>query len=411
MSFKSRLLLIFRIPSNLVLLAIVHGFEHFCAVSLPALFLLFQKDFDLTFASLGTLVFIRGILSLFQPLAGILVDRWGGKILLSISCTILGFSALGLSLSPTFLSLLFFQLIQGVGSISIHPASYSLIGKLDIEQPMGRRMSIQTFGGFFGSASSFVIMTFFGSHFGWRITLALLSILGFLFTYLIHRIHFSLVEEKVTSIDEKNCKNERAPEESPLKEKTPSYMPLIIIIVVAAFHGIFSHSLSSFLPTFLSVNYGKTVSEAGFLSSILYYTALIGLLFGGEIADRVNRVNLISIFSLFASILFLLLSLLHFPTVLLVILLIVIGFSVYFVIPARHLLTMEVAQKGKEGRTFGFTFGLSFGGGAIAAPFLGYLADIFSIRVAFASILSTSTLLIALIILSLKKWGYGIEKK
>lgn len=410
-----------RIPFNVILLAMVHGLEHFHLVSLPALFLLFQHDFDLTYTNLGTLVFLRGVLSFLQPVAGFFVDRWGAKIMLILSCLILGISTFGLAFSPTFLFLLLFQFIQGIGSISIHPAGYSLSGKISSNQPMGRRMSLQSFGGFFGNATGFLVIAFIGSYLGWRSTLLFLSFIGFIFAFLLTRVKYPIAQQVEQASDERaikkaNGKNSGTDSNKDSDSKVEgllqnqlkkSYAPLVVIAVASAFHGIFSHSLSSFLPTFLSANYGVSVSEAGFLSSILYFSALGGLLVGGEVSDKVDRVYLITTFSIIAAVFFLVLALVPLSTFVLVFVLILIGFGVYFVNPARHSLTMEVSKTGSEGRTFGLTFGLAFGGGAIAAPLLGYLADFYSIRVAFASILTVSALVTAFTFLLLKKWGYG----
>lgn len=381
------------VPLKVVLLALAHGLDHIYMISLPALFPLLQRDLGLTYTQLGFLVSMRGIFGFLQPVAGFLVDRWGAKSLLAWCYTIMGLSFLGLASSPAFIFLLIFQFLVGIGSTVVHPASYSLVGRIK-GQPLGRKMAFHSFFGFLGTTIGLAVIGTFGSLLGWRWTLALLSLPGFLATYFLLKASFP------PSIGKK----------IPMKKVergvvNPLY-PLLVIGVAGAFQGMFSSSLSSFLPTFLTGIYGYGVAEAGFYSSILFVGGLIGLLAGGEIVERVDRVLLISILSLGVTILIIGLSLIMLPASLLVLLLLSIGFCKFFANPSRLSLTTEISPVGAEGRAFGLTFGLSFAGGALAAPVTGFLADTFGIQQAFLFI-SVVALLAGITILFLKRWRYG----
>lgn len=381
------------VPLNVLLLALVHGLDHFYMISLPALFPLLQQDLGLTYTQLGFLVSMRGIFGFFQPVTGFLVDRFGAKLLLAWCYSIMGLAFLGLAVSPAFLFLLLFQILMGIGSTVVHPASYSLVGRIK-GQPLGRKMAFHSFFGFLGTTIGLVLIGTLGSFIGWRWTLALLSTLGFLATFSLLRASFPKAVEKKVAVKSRE------------KEVVNPLYPLLVLGISGAFQGMFGNSLTSFLPTFITSIYGYSVAEAGLFSSILFVGGLIGLLAGGEFVERVDRVSLIFFFAVGMTLLVFALSLFTLPSFLLVLLLLAIGFCKFFGNPSRLSLTTEISPPGAEGRAFGLTFGLTFAGGALAAPVTGFFADTFGIQNAFFYI-SIMVLFAGITILFLKRWSYG----
>jgi nitrate/nitrite transporter NarK len=62
------------------LLGTGHFLSHFYVLSLPLMFLSWQKTFDVTFAELGlAITFMSGASGLLQTPVGFLVDRYGGR--------------------------------------------------------------------------------------------------------------------------------------------------------------------------------------------------------------------------------------------------------------------------------------------------------------------------------------------
>lgn len=382
------------VPITILLLALVHGLDHFYMISLPAIFPLLLGELGLTYTQLGFLVAMRGIFGFFQPLAGFLVDRWGARMLLSWCFSLMALAFLGLALSPSYSYLLFFQFLVGLGCTVVHPASYSLVGRIK-GQPLGRRMAFHSFFGFLGTTVGLAFTGAFASLVGWRFTLAFLSIPGFLSTFFLLRMKFP-----------PPVKKEKKPVQREKKLQVNPLYPLLVLALSGAFQGMFNNSLSSFLPTFLTGTYGLNVARAGFYSSVLYVGGLIGLLAGGEVTERVDRVFLIFSFSLGLTVMVFGLSLFSFPPFFLLAFLLVMGFCQFFSVPSRLSLTTDISPSGAEGRAFGLTFGLSFAGGALAAPITGFLADTFGIQQAFL-FLSLIVLCMGITILFLKRWKYG----
>ena len=293
----------FKLPYRVLLLSLAHGLDHLYSVALPPLFLLIQEDFAVSYTELGILVSLRAISGFLQPVVGIFVDRWGARLLLAWSFSVMAVSFLGMAYSPTFLILLAFQALQGVGAAVGHPASFTLVARLRAEQSLGRSMAFHSFGGHLGTTVGLFIIAVAGTFFGWKLTLALLSLPGFLFTLLLLRTEFPspVIEQaqggendrKKDVLEEDPSAGKKSKKGRNLQSKY-SLRPLLVLVLAGTFQGMFSRSLTSFLPTFLSSTYGFNIATAGSLSSIMYAGGLAGVLAGGELADRTDRVYLIA---------------------------------------------------------------------------------------------------------------------
>lgn len=77
-----------------------HFLSHFYSLCLPPLFLIWQRQFNVTFAELGLAVaLMSGASAVFQTPVGFLVDRYGarrflicGALLMSICISAMGFA-------------------------------------------------------------------------------------------------------------------------------------------------------------------------------------------------------------------------------------------------------------------------------------------------------------------------------
>ncbi len=392
-------------------MAVVHGLEHFYTVAIPVTFTMLRNELGLTYIQLGFLVSLRGFFGILQPLAGYLSDRWGARILLVFSCLIMSLSFLGLASSSMFIMLLFFQFIQALGSVAIHPSSYSLVAKFKSSNMVGRKMALHALGGNLGTIIGLVVIAAISSLLGWRSTFLLLSLPGIIIVFLLHKTSFFITEasSEIGEGKKEDRKEEKEKESggiSPVDASINLFFPLLVLGLAVAFQGMFKRSLSSFLPTFLYTVYGSGVAAAGMLSALLYVGGIIGLLVGGELADRVDRVYLIAVTGVIITVFLLVVALVELPEFLLIIVLIFLGFVQHITSPAKNALTSELSYAGKEGSSFGLIFGLSFVGGAVASPLAGFLADIIGMRFAFMYI-SLVALLMVFTILVLKKWGFG----
>ncbi len=156
-----------------------HFLSHFYVLTLPPLFIAWQRTFDVSFAQLGmTVMLMSGMTALLQTPVGFLVDRHGarrflvgGALLMSLSIATMGFAT-------SFWQILVLATLSGVGNSVIHPADYAILsGSVDKDR-MGRSFALHTFSGNLGFAAAPPVAALLTAAIGWRGALILVGLLG-----------------------------------------------------------------------------------------------------------------------------------------------------------------------------------------------------------------------------------------
>jgi MFS transporter, FSR family, fosmidomycin resistance protein len=122
------------------------------------------------------------------------------------------------------------------------------------------------------------------------------------------------------------------------------------------------------------------------LSTLMLLSGAGGSLVGGQVGDRGDRTVIILISSASTAALIAVLLGIPLPTLPLVLLLILTGFSHSLARPCLNALTSGAAPAGKMGSVFGLVFGVMSLGGSISTPLVGYMADRHSIEMGIALI-------------------------
>ena len=107
-----------------LLISTGHFLSHFYQLCLPPLFLVWQRQFDISFAELGlSVVLMTGTAAVLQTPVGFLVDRYGappfligGALVMSIAIALMAFAS-------AFWQILALALISGIGNSVFHPAT------------------------------------------------------------------------------------------------------------------------------------------------------------------------------------------------------------------------------------------------------------------------------------------------
>jgi len=353
-------------------LSATHAIEHILSASLPPLYVMIKNTLGLSYTEVGLLSTVRQTVSgLVQAPAGMTVDRLGARKPLAIGFVIVSLSLLLSGWSPTFAILLLVQGLSGLGSSAFHPATYAIVSRIASEGKVGKKMGIHTFGGFAGTTVSFALVAYLGSRFGWRQALMLLSIPGFM---------VSVLFWKLFNIDERPAAGPSRQTGSGTKGIAPGVLALV---GVTAINGMFSRGLSSFMPVFLSVAYGMSVTQAGMYSTIMTGTGCVGLLIGGTLADKYSKAAIIAISSVLMSVTSLMLAGTTLTMVALVAVLVFSGLAQYTSNPSQTSLVTEFASVESQGSLFGMTFASSFLGGSVVTVVAGWMADTWGIRSIF----------------------------
>ena len=154
------------------LVGLAHGTSHFYHLLLAPLFPWLKDAFALSYAELGLLMSVFFIVSgTGQALAGFVVDRFGALPVLLGGILLLGVSAVGLAVSPSYLSLLFFAGVSGLGNSVFHPADFTMLNRRVSTPRLGHAFSVHGLAGTLGWAAAPVFMAGLATLFGWQAAL------------------------------------------------------------------------------------------------------------------------------------------------------------------------------------------------------------------------------------------------
>ncbi|MBT9386128.1 MFS transporter [Pseudooceanicola sp. CBS1P-1] len=157
----------------------VHGLSHLYMLALPPLFPLLSRDLGASLAGLaGILGAFNLITAATQYLAGVAVDRFGGLRCLRIGLALSLLSLALAALAPGFWTLAGAFALCGLANAVYHPGDFQL---LNSRVPAARRpfaLSVHNFAGNVGFALAPALLAPVGFTLGWRAALGLAVILG-----------------------------------------------------------------------------------------------------------------------------------------------------------------------------------------------------------------------------------------
>jgi MFS family permease len=135
--------------------------------------------------------------------------------------------------------------------------------------------------------------------------------------------------------------------------------------------------MQSFSVAALVATHGMSIEIASTALTAFLFCSAIGILIGGEIADRTDRHDIVAgvSFIIFA-IVAVFIALINMPAFVLFALMVIIGIGHGIIRPARDMMLRAAAPKGSTGKVFGFvSAGIAVGSAIAPIPF-GYLIDI-----------------------------------
>ena len=162
------------------LVGIAHLTSHFSQLLLAPLFPWLKDAFDVSYAQLGFLMTIFFVVSCaVQALSGFMVDRFGPRPILFCGLALLGFAALGYSISTSYPMLAGFAVVGGLGNGVFHPADYTLLNRKVSAARLGHAYSVHGITGSLGWALAPALVVPLTLAFSWRIALAVAGVLVF----------------------------------------------------------------------------------------------------------------------------------------------------------------------------------------------------------------------------------------
>ncbi len=330
----------------------------------PFLPLLISK-FGLSMVLAGTLTVIFRLPSLFNPVIGIISDRFELGILAVSAPAVTAIAMSLIGLAPNYSILCIFLLTAGLSAAVFHVLGPPMIARLSggsLGKGMGFWMTsgemARTIGPLF-AVWAVTNLSLEGSY-----PVMIVGIMASLFLL----IRLKGLRSKSTHQSEQGL-NEV------WRSLRRVMIPLTGIIIS---RGFLVGTLAAYLPTYI-VSSGKSLWMGGISLAVLELAGIVGTLTGGTLSDRIGRRPVLFTTMPISS--FLMLSMLYAPDWMLVPLLIVLGLAVFAFAPVIMAVVYDHCGKNR-GAANGLYMMISFLSTAAVVVFVGWLSDLLGISMA-----------------------------
>jgi hypothetical protein len=156
-----------------------HFLSHYYQLCLPPMFIVWQREFGVSFAELGlALALMSATTAVVQSPIGFLVDRYGARRFLIGGTLVMTLSIAAMGLATAFWQIALLGMLGGIGNSVIHPADYAILSASVNPERIGRSFSLHTFVGHVGFAAAPPVTAALTLLIGWRQTLLLVGLIG-----------------------------------------------------------------------------------------------------------------------------------------------------------------------------------------------------------------------------------------
>lgn len=355
------------------LVSVAHGTSHFYHLILAPLFPWLKIEFGLSYAELGFLMTMFFVVStIMQAAAGFWVDHSGPLKVLFFGVATLAISALVLSFSTGYWSLLFGACLAGLGNGVFHPADYTLINRRVSPKRLAHAYSMHGVSGALGWAVSPAVLVTVTTFAGWREALLVSSAIAWTILAVFYwRRHVLMGSQEQRDLEENARKNSSA--------FSFDYLKLPMVWMCWGFFFLSALALSgvqSFAPTAMQVLYDLPIALTTAASSSYMLASAVGIFLGGFIASRARfPERVIAIAFTVGSLISMLIAMTIVSGSTMMSLFTVMGFCVGISGPSRDLMIRSATPKEASGRVFGTVYSGLDSGLAIGPLIFGLLMD------------------------------------
>jgi len=393
--------------------SVAHFLSHFYFLVFPPLFPLFVDEFGVSNTQLGllfSLVFLMP--SVLQLPVGDLVDRVGAQPVLVAGMAVTGLGISATALANSYLALLGFALLGGVGQSVFHPADLALLETVSDAGNEGKSYGTHTFAGFLGFAAGPLVAGGLALRFGWQPALAGLGLVGVAYAAVLYLTMAPVHRGRGAAGDDADGGSDAgddavaaasdagddAVDADPDSDADGGGLrstwavltrpPVLATFLFFVLLTVSSTGIQSFTVVFLTDAVGLDAGPANTtLTANLTATAL-GVLAGGVLADRISiHAILLTTLSVAGVLVGVIVAGVLPPTYLVTLATFsVLGLIHGLALPSRDSLVSSFSTSDTTGKSFGFAYtGVTIG--AFVAPvMLGFVSDTLDERVMYATI-------------------------
>ncbi len=362
-----------------------HLMSHFYSNTLPPLLPFMNADLGIGYTMLGLLLSIRGMLSAgLQVPAGVLVDRYGAKLLLIIGIAMCAAGTILTGAATDYWMILVGGIVLGVGNSVFHPADYTILGGTMDERYMGRAFSVHAFCGHVGSAIAPIVLISIAALTNWRMALMAGGIIGFIILagLLTQWRHIS-EDHAAAAGPKKKKKTSESAEAEPQRNgwELTRYIltspAIMFLFMYYAMNQLAGGGLKTFAVAGLAETHDTSLAVANAAFTTFLAANAGGVLFGGWLADITKRHEIMAAGGLgISAVVMCFIGFWDLPGFLLIAIFAFAGLTNGIIGPARDMLVRKASPKGATGKVFGFVFSGQSIGMALAPLLFGFMIDV-----------------------------------
>lgn len=353
----------------ITLVALAHGTSHFFQLVTAPLFPFIKDDLGVSYTALGfVMALFYTVSAICQPIAGFVVDRFGGRTVLIAGIGLQAAGTLVAALSGSYAMLVAGSLLAGVGNSVFHPADFSILNSRVEPGRLGHAYSAHGVAGSLGYAAAPAFSGTLGALFGWHA--ALLAAAG------VGLAVFLLLLANARRLQSQEARPAGARAAGAVSARVLFAAPVVMCFLYFAIYAAGLAGLQSFGVAAMTVQYGVAAALASSALTAYMAGSACGILAGGFIAGRTERHDLVAASGLaLGAAAMLLIATGEVPGGALPAILGCAGLAIGATGPSRDMIVRASTPSGATGRVYGFVYsGLDVG--QLATPvFFGWLMD------------------------------------
>ncbi|MBI4283778.1 MAG: MFS transporter [Chloroflexi bacterium] len=383
-------------PGFLILFVLAHFVYHVITALLTPLLPLIRDDFTLSYTQSGLMVSAFAVSNGISTLvAGVLADRIGRRVLITISISGVALTALLVGLSPSYVTMVIFLIAMGLLNGGYHPSAIPLISAAVEPNKRGQALGLHMIGGSGSFFLSPIIAVGIAAIWGWRGPFISLAVPAFVFG-----IVFYVFLRRVTG--EKQTEQRTTISQGETPPAPGRWHRLVAFLILTALLGAVTGSVVSFIPLYIVDHFGRSEKIAAVFLATVYSAGFWAAPLGGYLADRFGRLTVVLVTSLIAGPLFYLLTLAPYGLTLGVAL-VAIGMIIYIRIPVSEAFLVGQVSERRRSTLLGIFYFSGSEAGALLTPVIGNLIDRFGFNYGF-TVAGVAIFVVALVC-SLFLWG------
>ncbi len=353
---------------DLLLLGVAHSLNHSLFLVLPPLLGYIVADLGTTYSAMGVVVTITFLTyGAGALIGGPLSDRLGSLTVARVSIGLGGLMSLVFLFADDVVVFGAGMFLMALWASFYHPTANGLIAKVFTEKT-GNAMGVHNAAGNFGQVLTPTLAFLLGVMFNWRLSFVFFGALSVVTAWTLDRIQ---VREQIVP----------ATRQSYMEfVRTPG---LWLILLYNVLVGFLFRSVDLFFPSFLTLERSYTGGIAAVANSMILFFGGLGQLLGGRWSDRLGQTRTLLVMTGGMVLSLALLMVLPSSVAGVALFIVLYGVSMFGHQPTVTSLVSRLSPRNFMGLAYGVMFFSAFGVGSLSTTVTGYLADRYSLTLAF----------------------------